>query len=283
MSDADRLRFLKETGRAALAGVSALLSGVDVVVDPDQVEVETGIGSAIGRQALAAAEHRPGLAVRSDRGQRPDGVGEPSPTALTLAAYPTDGLPALEQALGITGEPLPPHGDLEGPATARDLAWLPLLAGWTLCRRAPAGRLLAVGGYRSAALVRFAGATPGVAAWAALGNDHLWTPLPPDRRPALYLEEPARLRDAIAAGRVGLALLGGADLAWASGLPGAEVVQGLAAPALGLDWAPAWGLFTQSRRVTWDGEGAPTEGEVVLAPAAQLPGLAAWLDGAVVT
>jgi len=205
----------------------------------------------------------------------------------------------------MRGETLPAHGDLEGPATSRDLAWLPLLAGWPHYRTFPLGRLVAVGGYRRAALVRFGGFDAGGArpgggnrsadgagtqpVWATLGNDALAAFLPaPDRAP-LYLEEPVRLREAIASGLVQQALLGGADLAWAEGLPNCRDVCILSGADAGLDWVPVWGLFSRGATVSWPEtvpDAAPhpdADPHIALAPLHTTPGLIAWLNRAVTT
>ncbi|MBP2019109.1 hypothetical protein J2Z79_002526 [Symbiobacterium terraclitae] len=330
MSERDRLRALSEAGRTAAAGVRALLTGFDVVIDPNGGDSGPeraaarppatgpaaaglpGVGSAIGRRALAAAAHRPGLAERlspgaalptrmaqerpetdpalAERGAAAELPARPPPS---VACYPCEGTAALCRALGLTGEMLPAHGDLEGPATSRDLAWLPILAGWSHYRSLPGGRLLAVGGYRRAALVRFDHSDGGDGhdahpadlhpqpVWAALGNDALAALAPVCGRFPLYLEEPERLRAAIAAGQVRQALLGGADLAWAEGLPAARVVRTLSGSDAGLDWVPVWGLFSRGATVTWPEGDVEADPRVVLVPLETAPGLMAWLNRAV--
>lgn len=235
--------------------------------------------------------------------------------ALTLAFYPTPELRQLAASLGLGAEPLAPDGDPAADATARELAWLPLLAGWSAYRTLPGSRLLAVAGYRRAALVAFdppgrpagpsqgkavdsgrsvpSGASQGKAAevdgpaavrtpvWAPLGCDALGCALAPAERGPLLLEEPARLREAIRAGRVRRALLGGEDLAWALTLPGARAVRPLAGP--GLYWAPVWGLFSRGARLALPDPPPEPNPHLALAPAEAVPGLAGWLKEAIPT
>ncbi len=248
-----------------------------------------GVGSPLGRRALAAAAHAPGLARRLPPAPGPEGGSLPGTTAAggepgpppTLAFYPAPELARLAEALGLGGEPLAPDGDFAADATARELAWLPLLAGWTAYQTLPGGRLLAVAGYRRAALVAFGAASGREPVWAPLGSDALAAALAPEERGRLYLEEPGRLRDAIAAGRVRRALLGGDDLAWALGQPGARAVRPLTGP--GLDWMPVWGLFSRGAQVALPAPPPAPGPHLVLVPAAMAPELTGWLAGAVVT
>lgn len=293
MRDGSRLDFLKQAGKTGLMGLKALITGVDIVVDPndpnernetnenstpppprrDEAEkaqaanpgeqptapataegtAETStpagpssIGSAIGRRALAHGAHRIGAATRAETGEAVSRETLEASIPLTLAVYPSAGAPLLRQALGLTGQELPPDGELEVEATSCDLAWLPLEVGRWYYERLAHGRLLAVGGYHRTALVRFGEAGRGTPIWCALGDDRLAGALPPEWRGSLYLEEPAKLIRAMESGRVGLALLGGELLKQALALPGTAVAFELPA-AGGPDWVPAWGLFTAGR------------------------------------
>lgn len=295
MTDRDRLRALGQAALAAAAGLRAVLGGVDIVVEDGAQEAGAppergapGIGTPLGRRALAAAAHTPGLAVRLQPAPDPEvsplpeakGANGQAP-ALTLVLYPAPELERLAGALGLTGESLPPDGDFAAAAFARELAWLPLLTGWSAYRALPGGRLLLAAGYRTAALVAFGGAGGREPLWAPLGSDALAAALPPEERGPLYLEEPGRLRAAVAAGRARRALLGGADLAWALEQPGARALRMLTAP--GLDWMPVWGLFSRGARLPLPDPLPAPDPHLVLAPLEAAPGLTDWLAEAAVT
>ncbi|MBY6278265.1 MAG: hypothetical protein CWE10_19270, partial [Symbiobacterium thermophilum] len=250
------------------------------------------------------AAHRPGEAAHPPaKAAHPPAEGAHPPAeaapagqkgpALTLAIYPAPELAPLAAALGLDGEPLAPDGDHAADATTRELAWLPLLPGWSTYRTFPGSRLLAVAGYRRAALVAFeAAGRPApmgrppeshwqAQMWAPLGCDALAAALAPTERGPLFMEAPARLRDAIRTGRVRRALLGGADLTWALEQPGARAVRPLTGP--GLDWMPVWGLFSRGVRLNLPDPPPELDAHLVLAPAEAAPGLTGWLEGAVVT
>ncbi|MDB4895651.1 MAG: hypothetical protein JWN15_1913 [Firmicutes bacterium] len=278
MTDRSRLELFRQAGLAAWQGLKAIATGIDVVVEPESgSESESGsgsgsepgsesesdsqagpaqsqseaIGTAIGRRAMAAAEHRVGAAEGGAAGSAVTAVELLANIPLTLAVYPGPAVPLVERALTLTGAPLPVDGDLEIAATSRDLAWLPLDMGRVYYARFPGGRMLATGGYRRAALVRLeagAGAWPGT--WCALGEDALAAGMP--NPPDLVLERPEALWRAMAQGQVRQALLGGELLERALALPGAAVVLALV-PGAGVAVLPLWGLFSSGRTPVFSG------------------------------
>lgn len=268
--DPRRRQVLRQAGLAAVAGLRAALAGPEIIVEE-------------GPPEAARCTAPGGLSVQADAAGdgAPPRTGEPPAPPPTLAVYPAPELSRLAEALGLDGEPLAPDGDPAADASARELAWLPLLAGWAAYRTLPGSRLLAVAGYRRAALVTFGGAGGNEPVWAPLGSDALAAVLGPAGRGLLYLAAPGRLREAIAAGRVRRAVMGGADLAWALALPGAREVRPLTGP--GLDWMPVWGLFSRGARLPLPDPPPDVGPHLLIQPAAMAPGLTDWLERAVVT
>lgn len=262
MSERSRLDLLKQAGLMAWEGLKTAVKGVDVVIDPNEppqvpaTETEQEgagkesprlpspdqIGTVIGRRAMAAAEHRVGSAQMVQAGAGVDQATWLSELPLTLALYPGPAAPLLAEALGLEATYLPSDGALEVEATAHDLAWLPLEMGRPFYRRLDGGRLLAEGGYRRAALVRFPAATPRYPGlWALLGDDALAAALAPDQQGKLLLESPQKLWGVLERGEAEAALLGGDLLERALHLPGAVVEAEAFAPL------PIWGLFGAGR------------------------------------
>lgn len=269
MSERNRLELLKRAGLMAWEGLKTVVKGVDVVIDPNEPpqqqakptgsEKESGesdsplppppdgVGTVIGRRAMAAAEHRVGSAQTAQRGLAVNTQELLSQVPLTLALYPGPASLLVAQALGLEPAELPAEGDLEVEAMAHDLAWLPLEMGHQFYGRMGESRLAAVGGYRRAALVRFTTATPRYeGTWAALGDDALAAILTPDQQGKLLLEAPEKLWGVMERGGASAALLGGELLERALALPGA-VVEAEYAPSDEL--VPVWGLFTAGRAV----------------------------------
>ena len=262
MTERGRLEALKQVGLTAWQGLKVAVTGVDVVIDPGEpAPGEPGaagaagsasseqIGTVIGRRALAASTHQMGAALRSSEGVAVATEELLAGAPLTLSVYPGAGAALVAEALGVEAATLPVDGDLETESVSRDLAWLPLATGRQIYSRVAGSRLLAVGGYRRAALVRFEGARPrfpGV--WCCLGDDALG-------RPDVQ-EEPARLLRFVNRGEVERALLGGSLLEQALQAPGA-VVEAELGPT------PVWGLFSSGRHVAVP---AVEDGAVLLVP-----------------
>lgn len=279
MADWSRLELLKQMGLSAWQGLKVAVTGVDVVIDPnkpaepEQTEGEGGeqgsppqpppeaIGTAIGRRAMAAAQHRSRAAVRATEGSAVGAAELLAGVPLTLAVYPGAGSALVEQTLGVAGVPLPLDGDPEVEATAHDLAWLPLAVGEQFCERG-GGRLVAVGGYRRAALVRFEGAAARyLGTWCAAGDDALARHAPAD----LLFETPEKLWRALEQGQAEQALLGGGLLGRALRLPGAVIVTELV-PGEETGLIPVWGLFSTGRVPPLE---MADDGEILIVPLAQ--------------
>lgn len=300
MPGVSRIEFLARAGKLAWKGLVAAVAGVEIVVDPNEPPPEASqtpaaaegaadspsaaaepvapgpedVGTPIGRKALAAAQHRMESAVLAPRGREP-AVADPLEGApLTLALFPGAGPGLVKAALGLEGEELSLGGDMELHATRHDLAWLPLEIGMRFYEPMGGGRLLAVGGYRRASLVRFGEAAPGADVWCALGDDELFRHLPAQWRSRLLLEHEEALWRAIERQRARLALLGGEALERALSRPDATVEVELTAGA-SFPWVPVWGLFSPGRgpEVT-----AFEQEHLVMVPAAELPELQDLLE-----
>ncbi|MDB4896011.1 MAG: hypothetical protein JWN15_2273, partial [Firmicutes bacterium] len=199
------------------------------------------IGTVIGRRAMAAATHRMGAAVMVADGAAIAIADLLADRPLTLVLYPGPAAALVGETLGLEGSMLPLDGDLDVASTAHDMAWLPLAMGERFFGRLASGGLVAAGGYRRAALVRFGGAAPRYpGTWCAMGDDALAQQLGLSDAGLLF-EAPDKLWSAIERGQAEAALLGGDLLERALTLPGATVVVELA-PRDGL--VPVWGLFS---------------------------------------
>lgn len=268
MSDElNRLELLKRAGVMAWKGLKTAITGVDVVIDPNEepsgqqagagegegraaeggepvsppLPPPEAIGTVIGRRAMAAATHRMGAAVMVADGAAVAIADLLADRPLTLVLYPGPAAALVGETLGLEGSMLPLDGDLDVASTAHDMAWLPLAMGERFFGRLASGGLVAAGGYRRAALVRFGGAAPRYpGTWCAMGDDALAQQLGLSDAGLLF-EAPDKLWSAIERGQAEAALLGGDLLERALTLPGATVVVELA-PRDGL--VPVWGLFS---------------------------------------
>lgn len=195
---------------------------------------------------MRAAQHRVAAATLTTEGSAVDVETLHAGVTPTLALYPSAAESVVERHLGLGGERLSIGCDLDEELAGYHLVWLPLADGVRIYSRLQGGRIALVGGYGRAALVEFGNPVATSPVWCSVGDVGLMSRLPAEVRERLVMEEHSRLLGAIRSGRAQVAVLGGADLQWAEGLPAARVVQEIK-PQLDLEFLPLWGLFTSGR------------------------------------